>query len=870
MKDFISNMFPKGRQDSSSRGRSETDRTERAPAASLSHPRVQAISSGRMSAPREDRAADTGPWHIGKTVAEMFEIRGVLGRGGMGIVYLAHDTATKQNVAVKVPLGEFVNDEDERRRLTREGQAWIKLIHPHIVHAFDIRDDQTTDYRPAIFMDYCDGGSLAALSQAGAPLAAGDALDIGIQVCWAMAFAHNKGFIHRDLKPGNVLLASKGQALVTDLGLVKQLDLDDLDSTEKALEASDPTLAASIRQGLAGTPEYMAPEQWEGKPEKRSDIYAFGVMLYQFFCGCFPFTADSRAALRIPAATVPPPEPGRLNGDIPETLAELMIQCLAKKPDARPKDFDTIAEALESSYRDLTDTDYSEHRSRPGMEQISRADEAAQAWALVRLGNGCRLRGDTEDMETNWQHAVSLFQGLKHWQGLGACYLNLGHIHQRRNEYEPAMDLYRRGLACFKEIGSQTDIARCNLSIGNIKSRQGQYEKAMSIFQVGLSASRTMGDADLVAHSLKDMAAAEHSRGNHDKAIRLWEEALVICDRLGDKEATADCHCHIGMISGSCGRYAEAMASCRQSITICEEIGDKDGVAKAYSTMGHVCRRLGHYDEAMLMYSKALTIAEELGHRECVTGCCIGMANVARRTGQLEEAEKLYRRSIRLSEEIDDKTGIAVAYSGLGGVEACRQRYDEAMTMYKQSLPLFLEIHDPEGLGRCYANMASASVQLERYQEADEFFAKSLAIKEELGDAQGMAVCYANQATAAAQQGRNDGAMQLYRQALAIHQEQGDQDSVGKAWGNMGSTSVELGRFEDAWEFYRKSEEVFKGLGDPISLASCYYNMASLAEQTGDRESMLNFAELVVRVSDEHGLPVDPAVIGIVKTKKDG
>jgi len=223
-------------------------------------------------------AGDTGPWHIGKTVADIFEIRGVLGRGGMGVVYFAHDNATQRKVAVKVPLGKFVDDEDARKRFTREAEAWTGLIHPHIVHAFDVRDEQSTDYRPAIFMDYCDGGSLADRISNGSRLPVTEAMDIAIQICWAMAFAHEKGHIHRDLKPANVLLTSEGKALVTDFGLVKSLTLQDLGLGSGRVSGADAKALASISQA-GGTPEYMPLEQWEGKAERASDIYAFGVML---------------------------------------------------------------------------------------------------------------------------------------------------------------------------------------------------------------------------------------------------------------------------------------------------------------------------------------------------------------------------------------------------------------------------------------------------------------------------------------------------------------------------------------------------------------------------------------------------------------
>ncbi len=239
--------------------------------------------------PQEGQAAG-GPFVIGQRVAQIYEVHGVLGRGGMGIVYLGHNHASQRAVAIKVSLGSFVDDPDARKRFLREAEAWTELVHPHIVHAFDVHDDQSTNYRPVIVMDYCAGGDLANRLSGNKGLAMADALDIAIQVCWAMEFAHGKGHVHRDLKPGNVLLDGDGRALAT------------------------------VSQG-GGTPEYMPPEQWEGRADKPADIYSFGIMLYELLCEQRPFAAEDRLALQIPHATQAPPEPRQLNDRIEAPLS---------------------------------------------------------------------------------------------------------------------------------------------------------------------------------------------------------------------------------------------------------------------------------------------------------------------------------------------------------------------------------------------------------------------------------------------------------------------------------------------------------------------------------------------------------------------
>jgi len=391
--------------------------------------RVKTIRSEEMDSVEKNKRSldDISPWHIGKTVGEIFEIRGVLGHGGMGIVYRALDKATEREVAVKLPLGSFVDNENARKRFAREAQTWIELIHPHIVRAFLVRDDQATDYRPAIFMDYCDGGSLADRLHCGVPLSMIDALDIAIQVCWALGFAHEKGHVHRDLKPGNILLTSKGTALVSDFGLAKQINLEDLDVDEAELTRLDGELHSMLTLGAAGTPEYMPPEQWEGNANKRSDIYAFGIVLYEIICGGRPFTAKRRAGLRKVHAMVPPPDPKKLNGDIPDALSELMLECVAKDPKDRPSGFDRVSDRLISIYKTMTKALSCDHcRKKPDTENITRAEKRAQGMSLTLIGNGCSIRGDHSEATRCYEESIKILKDLGDRHFIANCHIILG------------------------------------------------------------------------------------------------------------------------------------------------------------------------------------------------------------------------------------------------------------------------------------------------------------------------------------------------------------------------------------------------------------------------------------------------------------
>ena len=632
-------------------------RTKRTGRLAVTGKHVQTLQSLGTSKPRgsEEPDTDTGPWYIGKTVADIFEIRGVLGRGGMGTVYQAHDNATQRKVAVKVPLGKFVDDEDAKKRFTREAEAWTGLIHPHIVHAFDVRDDQSTDYRPAIFMDYCDGGSLSDSIYNGQLPSTTEALDIAIQICWAMEFAHEKDHIHRDLKPANVLLISDGKALVTDFGLVKMLDVEDLDLEAGKLSRADAQVLASISQA-GGTPEYMPLEQWESKAEKASDIYAFGVMLYELFCGCRPFTGQSLIALRTAHMQVPAPDPQQLNRDIPAALAEIMLSCLAKRPCDRPRNFCDLADKLLKTY---TVAAINENmplqyvRNKPQECDISRADKKVRAGALLRLGDGCRLRGDLTDTRRHCTQSLALFRELDDKAGMGWCYNHMGIVASGCGECDEAMELYRKALALFRGLDDTVGVGACCMNMGSVADELGQYTEAIRLYRKYLAICEELGDKKGMANSYNCMGVVAYRRGRYNKAMKLYRKSLTICEELGDKVGIGMCYRNMGLVADDHReRYDEAIRLYRKHLAICEELGDKKGMAACYRNMGRVAVGRREYDEAMELYHKSLAICEELGDKAQMGGVYWNMAALARRTGDDREMCAHAREVVRLLDEV--------------------------------------------------------------------------------------------------------------------------------------------------------------------------------------------------------------------------
>jgi len=713
--------------------------TKKASEVAVPDNRVETIRSDQMdSVPGNKRAAaDTGPWFIGKTVAEIFEIRSVLGRGGMGIVYRAYDTATQREVAVKVPQdkksGKFVDDPMAKEDFMREVEAWRGLIYPHIVHAFHVRDDQTTDCRPAVFMDYCDGGSLAERLRRGPPLSVPDALDIAIQVCWAMEFAHNFrfpdgriGLIHRDLKPDNVLVTKDAKVLVSDFGLVKRLELEDLQVGEGELKAEDEELSATVTRGAAvGTPEYMPPEQWKGNACKQSDMYAFGIMLYELFCGRRPFLAekDRRWELRKVHEFLPPPDPRSFNPQLPEVLAALMLRCLAKRPAERPQGFDQVADELETAYHEATGNVHQTRREKPGEIEVARAEKESHAWDLIRLGLGVKLRGDPRSAERQYQQALAIFEEFGDQAGMGSCYNSMGHLAGDRGNYDQARELFLKALSLAETLREPHGLCACYTNMGILAKRQGNFKEARGKYREALAIFQQINDEEGMARCFANIGSAaldadaycEDNRpmaddeiGTHTQAVdepayeeakEMLQQSLAIYEGLNHKPGIGASYLNLGLVAAKLHCSDEAMEMLRRCLAIKKELGDSAGIARCYTNMGLAA--MNHDDDAQAnqYYSQAKEMFVDLGDKAGERSCCAGLSFVAVKRGALEEAFQFAERDLALCLELNNKGLMAGAYRNLAGLAEVMHKDQEMRECAQTAVQLFEELGMPLASG---------------------------------------------------------------------------------------------------------------------------------------------------------------------------
>lgn len=263
--------------------------------------------------------------YVGKRLDGRYEIQEIIGVGGMAVVYKAHDNQENRTVAVKILKPEFVSNEEFLRRFKNESKAIAMLSHPNIVKVYDVSFGDLIQY---IVMEYIEGITLKEYIEQRGSLRWKDAVHFTIQILKGLQHAHDKGIVHRDVKPQNIMVLPDGTIKVTDFGIARFARSDQRTITDKAI----------------GSVHYISPEQARGeKTDEKSDIYSLGVILYEMITGQMPFQAESAVSVAIMQLQREPKTPTEINGSIPMGLEQITMHAMQKTPERR---YQSAAEML--------------------------------------------------------------------------------------------------------------------------------------------------------------------------------------------------------------------------------------------------------------------------------------------------------------------------------------------------------------------------------------------------------------------------------------------------------------------------------------------------------------------------------------------
>ncbi len=289
-----------------------------------------------MAGSQADHQTVSRPAQPGDLIADRYELEELVGSGGMSTVFRARDSQLGRRVAVKILHEHYSDDPEYVERFRREARAVARLSHPNIVTVIDRGEE---DGRQFIVFEHVDGENLKELVLRNGRLPLRRALELGLAVAEGLAFAHEQGLVHRDVKPQNVLLNSEGEVKVTDFGIARSLDVEH---------------GVTQTGTVMGTGEYLAPEQASGRPvSPATDVYSLGVVLWELLTGDVPFSGENFVAVALRHVHESPPDLRERRPDVPPRLAAAVERALEKDPARRFPSMSALAAELRASLAEL-------------------------------------------------------------------------------------------------------------------------------------------------------------------------------------------------------------------------------------------------------------------------------------------------------------------------------------------------------------------------------------------------------------------------------------------------------------------------------------------------------------------------------------
>jgi WD40 repeat protein/serine/threonine protein kinase len=496
--------------------------------------------AAELMAAEQAIAAD---WQDGEVILGLYKVVGLLGSGGMGKVYRVHHQGWKEDLAVKSPNRETLKISGGKDSFVNEAETWVGLgLHPHIVSCYYVR---TLGGIPRVFVEYVEGGTLAEWIRDGrlyqGPLreVREKILDMAIQFAWGLSYAHERGLVHQDVKPANVMVGADGVVKVTDFGLARAQVVD----------------GESQRATLGGTPEYFSPEQARiiklakasVSPDEwpqltyRTDIWSWGISVMEMFAGIEPPTCrygGEMAAEVLQDYLQMELEADHLNY-IPEAVAALLCKCLEKDPEQRPSSMKEIAETLQHIYFELTGRVYP--RRLPVAGQGTAGSLNNRALSYLDLGKDSvamrawqsALAADPQHPETTYNRGVflwrrgqltddALLQQMKSVQTLNREewideYL-LGLIQLERGDSDAAINLLKDAA---QQAPEETEV-RTALSQAQSAENQTEHAQQQTVFN---------GHTSYVNAACLNREGRKALSAGADQTVRLWDVETGQCVR---------------------------------------------------------------------------------------------------------------------------------------------------------------------------------------------------------------------------------------------------------------------------------------------------------------------------------------------------
>ncbi len=787
------------------------------------------------------RSGSLPPGHL---LGDRYRIEAALGMGGMGMVYRAIDCELNVPVALKLIRGEYADNPQIVERFKKEITIARRVTHRNVARIYDMGEAEGFRY---ISMEYIEGRDLAGLVAEKGRFGVEETLSMLRQVCAALKEAHASGVVHRDLKPHNIMLDASGGAHVMDFGIAMAADAGGMTRTG----------------ALVGTPEYMSPEQAEGRRvDHRSDIYSLGITLYEILAGDAPFKGDTTWEVIRKQVTQRPQSIRRLRKDVPEWLDTLILKCLEKDPALRYQSVGEILNDLDRQKARLSPRHYLPSRRSVLLGAAALVLVAAAVGVTMYLGPRTPVAGE------DGRRSVAILPFQNQTGRADLDWLRTGLADNLTTDLAESRyfrvlsrerltqilgqlgldDVSRLDAAALQKIGefgaveaiitgsflSAGDEIRVNLRLqdpatgeifrsASVNGRESQVlgmidgltRTTKQMFQ--LAPERLAGDSDLDLASARTSvveAASAFQRGvdllyqgRNLEAIGPLEAAVSADPRFAMAHARlAEAHMRTGHDSEA---LQESQAAMDRMLAEAEKIPQADRTF-IRALHGRISNRP---EESIRAYEELL--AGDPGD----SFVSFSLGEVIEGTGDFPAAEK------RFEDAIAGDRKNPVLHFALGRVRIKAGRDEEALPELQKALELYGQMGSEEGQGNTLNAMALANEDIGRYQEALDYYGRSEAIKRRIGDKRGLASTLNNKAFLLQIQGHLKDATRITDEALALTREIGDTDHTAAILANLGSLEDEGGDPERAASYYTEALELRRTLKDRAGQVTCLIGM---------------------------------------------
>ena len=794
------------------------------------------------------------PCIIGQSLSR-FKIISLLGRGGMGEVYLAEDTKLRRKVAIKSLPAGLMGDDRAKKRLIREARAAAMLNHPNICPIYEIGEEDNQSF---IVMQYVEGDTLSSKLQK-KEVGLRESVDIAIQIAGALSSAHSSGIIHRDIKPQNIIITPDGKVKVLDFGLVKALPQDNEPDAERDSQAL--LTEAGI---IVGTPAYMSPEQVKNAPlNASSDLFSLGALLYECVTSQPAFSGDSFMEVCAQVIHVNPPPPSRFNKFVPPELENVIFKALAKDTGKRYQsaleiltDLRGVLETFQleqPAHRTLSNPPpvTTQVKTRSPFLSFLRSTQletglfvllavvlavwvgfyfkrgsphqpSPDAQRLYELGKNALSDGAYYNASKILTRSVSLDDKFSlAYARLAEAWLEMDYPDKAKDEL-----LIATSLIPDRELLAQSDVLYINaitatvmrdftnaveyyrqlaematgaqkafayLELGRAYQKNGEGDKALESYQQAVTLDPQYAAAYLRSGILYGR------RQEMQKANESFDKAETIYQALSSLEGVTEVLFQRGYLLNNVDKTADARAQLEKARGITEVTDSKHQRIKILLQLSSLSCTEGDVARARLYADEAIDLAQTDHTEVLAADGMIDLGNSFFLRGELAEAEKYFKQAAEFAQRSKSRRTEARGILSLGSLLIQKGDIDEGLPYIEQALDFYRQGGFKKETSQALILLGRGNRQKGNYNAALEAFEQQLHLAEESGDQSQMAASHSSIGTLLGYyQERYAEALSHFDESYKLNNALGAKLNSGYDLMNRGGMLWQLGKYQEA------------------------------------------------------------------------